>query len=1083
MPQFTSEAPSLNFTIPYPVPKPSPIVGQVNVLVIAVEFKDYNHTLPIEAIANNTINQLNLYYNHISYGMASIVGKAVGWIRLPYRMADYGADNGPFVDDATGSGYPDTWQLLRDALPSVMKMTNLADYQEVFVLHAGNGEESSGRGDDIWSVTYMYWSQGTPYTSVEKFSVVPEFEARGLGTMGVYAHEFGHLLGLPDLYSSTAEEVGPWDLMARGAWNGKPAGTSPAEMLAWDRLFLGWITPAHLLNVTTQTRINATLDPIEINSSGIQAIRIHAPSQDSNHYYLVEVRQKIGFDVALPSTGVLITYMDETKENPVRVINAVQTSSTLNDAPFQVGQKYVDSQYNVVVSIVGTSGSSFSLIVDTLAPSPDVVVEDLSLNPPLVHPNDTVSLNIQVANEGTLNAKLFTVAVYLNETLFASRRISLNAGESQLIQLSWTPTNAGAYLFKVVLDPDKTLSESNRENNVKTLRVVVGHTLTLEVRPPQAGTDLEWWLVVNGVNETYTGIGEFQIGVVPGSNTLQIQPIIFAGPSSRYVFRQWSDNVTSNPRVIEVSSDMSLSADFSSQYLLSLQPNGGAVSPSGWYDPGTSVTISATSPSDVVENESRLIFLNWSGDVTSNSPTVVITMNQPHNATANWKTQYYLHIHSPYSVSGEGWYDANTQATVSLTSTVTTGSGTRDLFVQWSGDLSGVDPNQQIVMSSPRFVSAVWTTQYELRIESEYGHTAGSGWYAPGIQAAFLVDSLAIEGADGTRHLFTNWSGDASGTNPQGTVTMDAPKVIRANWATQYRLTFTTRGVRNGTSLTIIVDGQHYQVKAPQTISVWHDADLPISFSANGTVTDGFRRYVFSEWRNGTEIPVNSPRSVPKPETYTAVYKELSMFPCIIATVTFGSEVTPEVQFLRNFRDRLVLSTRAGSAFMNVFNSWYYSFSPQVADFIASHDDTRSPVRIALYPLIGILELSSVTYSAFAFSPEFAIVTAGILASALIGLIYLTPISLFLVGLRAKKKNRGMRFVRVCSISCLGALALLTLGELSGSFGLLAVATSALVLTTLVSAPLLFSSALVGLGSRLGLLDKLKGVSPISKHP
>ncbi|TLN09918.1 hypothetical protein FDZ71_09525, partial [bacterium] len=443
---------------------------------------------------------------------------------------------------------------------------------------------------------------------------------------------------------------------------------------------------------------------------------------------------------------------------------------------------------SVVISVASTDESSFSVIVDTLAPSTDVVVESLSLDPPTVHPNSTVSLNVRVANEGTLKAKTFGVEIYLNETLFASRKIALNAGEGQLIQLSWTPTTTGAYFFKVVLDAEKVLSENNRENNIKTFRVVVGYTLTLVVRPPGAGGDLEWWLAVNGVNQTYVGVGEFQIAVVPGSNTLQIQPTIYLNPSSRYIFRQWGDGVVSNPRVIEISSDMSLSTDFNPQYLLSLEPNGGASTSSGWYDSGTSVTISATSPTNVVDKQSRLVFLNWSGDVASNSTTVEITMSQPHNVTANWKTQYYLNINSPYTASGEGWYDANSQATISLSTTMTTGNGTRHLFTQWSGDLSGTDPNQLIVMSSPRFVSAIWNTQYELTIESEYGHTAGAGWYAPNVQATFIVDTLAIESANGTRRVFTKWSGDASGVDSTGTVTMDAAKVIRANWTTQYRV-------------------------------------------------------------------------------------------------------------------------------------------------------------------------------------------------------------------------------------------------------------------------------------------------------
>lgn len=1058
VPQFSSEAPELNFTIPFPVPRPSPVSGEVSVLVIAVEFTDTNHTLSIDQVTSQTIDLLDAYYSHVSYGVASVVGNAVGWIRLPHKLSYYGADNGPFVDDQNNDGYPDTWQLFRDAAATVEKQVTIANYQQIVILHAGYGQESSRRSDDIWSVTFLRRPVETPAGTYDRFAIVPEFEARGLETKGVYAHEFGHLLGLPDLYSKTLEEVGPWDLMGRGAWNGKPPGSSPAELLAWTRIFLGWTTSQRIITVTKQSIMNVTLDPIESPSSGYQVVKIPGSSTESKHYYLVEVRQKVTFDIGLPSSGVLITYIDETKSNPVKVIDAVQTSSTLDDAPFQVGQKYSDSNSNLMISVVGTDGSSFTVLVDTLAPTPDIAVESLTLDPATVHPNDTVSLVIRIANEGSLDAKSFLMGVYLNETLFASRKLSLSAGEQQEIRVSWKAETGGSYVFRVVLDQEKVLSaERNRENNVKTLTAVVGNTLTLELRPPDAGADLEWWLSVNGVNQTYTGIGEFQIGVLPGSNTLEIQRLIYLNPSSRYVFQRWSDGVVSNSRVLVVSSDVRLSVDFSLQYLLSLEPNGGATSTGGWYDFGTPVTISATSPSNVLEAQSQFVFLSWSGDVVSNSTTMAITMNRPYNVTANWKTQYYLHVDSPYVAAGEGWYDANTQATVSLSTPMIVNNATRYLFVQWSGDVSGVNQNEPIVMSGPKYVSAMWTTQYELKVESEYGHTSGAGWYAPNTQAIFLVDTLEIDAANGTRRVFKEWFGDAAGMNPQGTILMDAPKTIRTNWQTQYQVVLITQGLPNGTSLTIVVDGQAYPVQLPQTVTIWHDAGSQVSFSSNATVTEGFRRYLLTEWNNSTQGVVKSPQSVLKPETYTATYKALSMFPCIIATVTFGSEVTPEVQFLRGFRDQLVLSTRAGSAFINVFNTWYYSFSPRVANFIANHDTTRTPLRIALYPLIGILEFSSATYSALAFSPELAIVAAGVVASAMIGLIYLTPIDVLLVRLLAKKRNNSIQVLRVFSLCCLIALVTLALGEVTGSSGLLAFASAALVLTTLTMAPLLFS--------------------------
>lgn len=184
--------------------------------------------------------------------------------------------------------------------------------------------------------------------------------------------------------------------------------------------------------------------------------------------------------------------------------------------------------------------------------------------------------------------------------------------------------------------------------------------------------------------------------------------------------------------------------------------------------------------------------------------------------------------------------------------------------------------------------------------------------------------------------------------------------------------------------------------------------------------------------------------------------------PCIIATVAFGSEVSSAVQFLRNFRDGLVLSTKAGSAFMDVFNAWYYSFSPSVAGFIAGNDPLRAPVRVLLYPLLGILGVSSLAYSLLSGVPEFAIVVAGLAASSLIGLVYLTLPAMF--GVRALLKRRRVRLVGVAkgSVALLTiALALLAVGEVTGSFLLLAIGGSATVLTCLIAAPAIFALAML----------------------
>ena len=78
---------------------------------------------------------------------------------------------------------------------------------------------------------------------------------------------------------------------------------------------------------------------------------------------------------------------------------------------------------------------------------------------------------------------------------------------------------------------------------------------------------------------------------------------------------------------------------------------------------------------------------------------------------------------------------------------------------------------------------------------------------------------------------------------------------------------------------------------------------------------------------------------------------------CLIATAAFGSEMAPQVQFLRELRDNTVLQTESGSAFMTGFNQFYYSFSPAVADYERENPAFKEVVKLALTPLLASLSL------------------------------------------------------------------------------------------------------------------------------
>ena len=187
--------------------------------------------------------------------------------------------------------------------------------------------------------------------------------------------------------------------------------------------------------------------------------------------------------------------------------------------------------------------------------------------------------------------------------------------------------------------------------------------------------------------------------------------------------------------------------------------------------------------------------------------------------------------------------------------------------------------------------------------------------------------------------------------------------------------------------------------------------------------------------------------------TFRLVIKEKR---CIIATVTYGSEVSSEVQFLREFRDNIVLSTVSGSKFYKVFDAFYYSWSPAVAAFVLEHPELRPPLKMALYPLIASLKAAALAAQPLiGVSPEAAVYLAGTVASALLGLVYLAPV-LYLLLRRAQDRS----VERLCRVLACTAGAALVLSALSNLLGL----TDALLVTTplyVVSVIALVPTALV----------------------
>jgi uncharacterized repeat protein (TIGR02543 family) len=103
----------------------------------------------------------------------------------------------------------------------------------------------------------------------------------------------------------------------------------------------------------------------------------------------------------------------------------------------------------------------------------------------------------------------------------------------------------------------------------------------------------------------------------------------------------------------------------------------------------------------------------------------------------------------------------------------------------FSGTLSS---SAHILVDSPKTVTACWKTQYYLTVKSDYDEPEGEGWYDEGSTATFSITRPVVGFI--VQHVFTGWIGDSTATTPTATILMDAPKVVTANWRTDYTQLF-----------------------------------------------------------------------------------------------------------------------------------------------------------------------------------------------------------------------------------------------------------------------------------------------------
>ncbi len=303
----------------------------------------------------NPTGTMTDYYQQVSYGSFYMTGDVYGWYQAPSTQSFYvNRDNGlaggapQFVMDLAimADGDVDFGQYDNDGPDGI---PNSGDddgkVDALVIVHTGGGAEA-GDSDNIWSHRWSLSSGGVGsyttndpranggYIRIDDYIIQPELSGSGTDKnmieIGVFCHEFGHVLGLPDLYDTddapneTSEGVGNWCLMSGGSYGGDGRHSEkPVHMSAWCKEALGWIYPV-VVNANYQDvqfpQVESDVLPVVYKiwkNGNIDYFSSYfgARLPLGREYFLVENRQKTGFDEYIYSGGLLVWHVDNSKSS------------------------------------------------------------------------------------------------------------------------------------------------------------------------------------------------------------------------------------------------------------------------------------------------------------------------------------------------------------------------------------------------------------------------------------------------------------------------------------------------------------------------------------------------------------------------------------------------------------------------------------------------------------------------------------------------------------------------------------------------------------------------------------------------
>ncbi len=375
-----------------PPPKTA-LVGTHRVLVVMIEPEDVRFADGAKERVDKLFfaddgSSMRHFYKENSYGAYELEGEVLGPIKVPGKLASYAYTAGS--DGAAVS------QLIKTAFAGVAGRIDMGRFDT----HDQFGRKKSDGAVDHFAVIFpapkpgyagyfapIWPHRGTLEVEVSGKKLSSYYIFSDALPLGAYVHEHGHDIGLPDLYDrdDSSHGAGEWCTMAAGSWLGD--GHLPGHISAFGKIKMGWVRP----DVVARSQARIEIPAVETSPT---VLKIPIGKADSPEYFLVENRQRIGYDAELPDEGLLVWHIDESKsdndDEGRKLVDVVEPSS-IQDLDvmfkdrdpdridtFRAGRKtrFAD---DTTPSAKTNAGAASGIVIDDISASKSVMTASLTV--------------------------------------------------------------------------------------------------------------------------------------------------------------------------------------------------------------------------------------------------------------------------------------------------------------------------------------------------------------------------------------------------------------------------------------------------------------------------------------------------------------------------------------------------------------------------------------------------------------------------------------------------------------------------------------------------------------------------------